>query len=216
MWEVHKDFLSIVESTTKVHDHERGAHKLRDFLDHLKKPLRKLNKDKYADLQQARSRERLTKVQQQLFNDPSNEYYLAQERRCREHYIEILSSVMSRIKQQCKIEWIQYGDDCTRYFFARAKGRKIATYIYSLKDDNGGMVKGLKKVGTVILDFHKNLLGKQFIPRASIDPQVIGAGHWLTAAHQVHMCKAFTAKDIRDALFSIPITKSPGPDGYSS
>ncbi|KAJ8434558.1 LOW QUALITY PROTEIN: hypothetical protein Cgig2_001190 [Carnegiea gigantea] len=183
IWEAHKDFMSIVESTAKVHDHKRGIHKLRDFLDHLKKPLRKINKDKYADLheQQTRSRERLTKVQQQLCNDPTNEYCLDQERRYRENYIKILSSVMALIKQQYKIEWIQYGDDRTRYFSVGAKGRKRATYIYNL-DDNGVKVEGFKKKGGVILDFYKNLLDKQYIPTASIDPQVIEAGHVLTVA----------------------------------
>ena len=33
---------------------------------------------------------------------------------------------------------------------------------------------------------------------------------------QVELCKPFTTEDVKKAIFSIPNTKSPGPDGYSS
>ena len=124
--------MNIVASKAKKYEQKQGFQKLRVFLSQLKKPLRKLNKDKYADLyeQQARSRSNLTRLQTLLLSDPTNEHYLTQEKESREHYIEILSSVMSLIKQQCKVEWIQYGDDCTRCFFVRAEGRKLATYIW--------------------------------------------------------------------------------------
>jgi len=33
---------------------------------------------------------------------------------------------------------------------------------------------------------------------------------------QVQLCKAFTEKDVQQAIFFIPNTKSPRPDGFSS
>ena len=33
---------------------------------------------------------------------------------------------------------------------------------------------------------------------------------------QLHMCRDFTDMDIKDAFFSIPNFKSPGPDGFNS
>jgi len=38
----------------------------------------------------------------------------------------------------------------------------------------------------------------------------------LTVEQQLAICAPFTEKDIKDAIFSIPNTKSPGPDGFSS
>jgi len=74
------------------------------------------------------------------------------------------------------------------YFFARAKGRKMATYIYSIQDDNGLRVYGFKKVGETILSFYKKLLGKHFISKSNIDPQVSHVGPSLTAEQQIDMC----------------------------
>ncbi|KAJ8421631.1 hypothetical protein Cgig2_020957 [Carnegiea gigantea] len=67
---------------------------------------------------------------------------------------------MDLLKQQSKLEWLKYRDDCTKLFFARVKQRKLATYIYTIKDED---------IGKVMLSFYKNLLGKQFTPRSSID-----------------------------------------------
>jgi len=41
-------------------------------------------------------------------------------------------------------------------------------------------------------------------------------GNILIVEQQLALCAPFTEKDIKIALFSIPNTKSPGPDGFSS
>ncbi|KAJ8419928.1 hypothetical protein Cgig2_028077 [Carnegiea gigantea] len=142
MWNSRKDFLNIVATTARKYKQKQGVHKPRESLSQLKKPLRKLNKDKYADLheQQARSRDNLAKVQKLLLSDPTNEHYLTQEKETKEHYIEILSSVMSLIKQQCKSQ------------------RK-----YKLKDDNGVMVEGFEKVGEIILGVVDKIVAQIYI-----------------------------------------------------
>jgi len=86
---------------------------------------------------------------------------LQEEEVCREPYIKVLSLTLSLIKQQCKAEWIKFGDECTRYFFAKAKQRKLATYIYTLQDQNGESIEGFKAVATKKLQFYKKILGKQ-------------------------------------------------------
>ena len=60
------------------------------------------------------------------------------------------------------------------------------------------------------------LLGVQDIQRSKIDPHVISMGNVLTIDQQLYMCALFLDKDIKTAMFLIPNTKSPGPDGYSS
>ncbi|KAJ8420426.1 hypothetical protein Cgig2_012539 [Carnegiea gigantea] len=52
-----------------------------------------------------------------------------------------------------------------------AKERKLASNIYTTKDNGGSMVKGFEWLEETILDFHKHLLGEQFIPRSHINPQ---------------------------------------------
>jgi len=138
-----------------------------------------------------------------------------QEKKARERYISILSSSMELIKQQSKLEWIKYGDDSTRLFHAKAKQRKLSTYIYNLKNQDGRLVEGFEQVGQTMFNFYKNLLGVQPQPRTPIDMEV-SHGNTLTSEQQVRMCSPFSCKEIKEAIWSIPNHKSPGPDSYNS
>jgi len=64
------------------------------------------------------------------------------------------------MQQQCKVEWIKHGDDITRFFFAKAKQKKLASYIFTIKDAQGNQVEGFEHMGHLMLNFYKNLLGK--------------------------------------------------------
>ncbi|KAJ8431896.1 hypothetical protein Cgig2_009963 [Carnegiea gigantea] len=199
MWSSHKDFQHIVASVAKNYELKACLHSFQNFLKHLKK----LNRDKFGYLHEqiAIHKDKLSKLQQQAFGDPQNETLKEQEQECREHYITILSSVMTLVKQQSKIDWIQYGDDCTRYFFARVKGRKLAQYIYNIRNERHELVEGFAKVGRIILDFYKNLLGKQSTPRSQLNTNIIQMGPFLTASQQLEMCRQFTERDIKEAIF---------------
>ena len=107
-----------------------------------------MNRDKFRDSheQLAIHKDRLSKTQRQDFGDPQNETARKQERDCREQYIVILSPAMPLVKQQSKVDWIQYGDNCTIYCFAKVKGRKLALYIYSIRDERGEVSKVLQKL----------------------------------------------------------------------
>ena len=63
------------------------------------------------------SRAGLEKVQGLQLQDPGNLEWKQREEASRTHYIKILSSVIDIIKQQSNVEWISYGDECTKYFF---------------------------------------------------------------------------------------------------
>ncbi|KAJ8420784.1 hypothetical protein Cgig2_030492 [Carnegiea gigantea] len=114
----------------------------------------------------------------------------------RDRYITILSSSMALLRQQCKLDWLKYGDDCTRFFFARAKQRKLSTYIYSIRDARRTEVEG-------------------FDQRHPIDIETLSHGPILSPEQQINLCKAFNDKEIKETLFSIPNHKSPGPDEKS-
>ena len=78
----------------------------------------------------------------------------------RAHYLHILSSVIDITKQRSKAEWIGYGDESTRYFFAKTKKRKTDTYILSIQDDQGHTRQGFIEVKEVMHAYYKSLLGK--------------------------------------------------------
>jgi len=49
-----------------------------------------------------------------------NNYY-RREKIVRARYIDILSSSISLIQQQCKMDWIKHGDNNTSFLFVKAK-----------------------------------------------------------------------------------------------
>ncbi|KAJ8421818.1 hypothetical protein Cgig2_023811 [Carnegiea gigantea] len=107
-------------------------------------------------------------------------------------------------------------DVCTRFFLTKAKQRKLATYIYSLKDQNGEKKEGFDEVAKIISSFYSNLLGKQLILRSNLNVEAIRKGPVLTTEQQLKLCSQFTDQEFKNAMFLIPNVKSPGPDGYDS
>ena len=90
------------------------------------------------------------------------------------------------------------------------------TNIHQLKDKDDNWVEGFEEVVVTITDFYKGLLGQQESQRIHIDPHVIAYGHTLSIEQQISLCKPFKEIEIKQALFSIPSFKSPGPDGFNS
>ncbi|KAJ8449647.1 hypothetical protein Cgig2_005669 [Carnegiea gigantea] len=188
------------------------------FLNDLWNPLRRLHREHFSDLkeQQLKARNTLELLQYNYHRNPEDNAIAHQEKEAREKYISILSSSLDLIKQQGKMEWIMYGDECTRIFYAKAKQRKISSYIYTITDQEGRSVEGFEQVGLTMFHYYKNLLGDQPAARTPIDTDVIALGNVLTSEQQVSMCRPFSCSDIKKVFWSIPNHKSPGPDGYSS
>ncbi|XP_062093709.1 uncharacterized protein LOC133799722 [Humulus lupulus] len=49
-----------------------------------------------------------------------------------------------------------------------------------------------------------------------IDLECINNGHVLSLEDQLHLIQPFTYHEVRSAMFSINLVKSPGPDGYGA
>ena len=101
-------------------------------------------------------------------------------------------------------------------FFAKAKQRKTASYFFELQDEQGNLQQGFPAVAPILQHYFKSQLGEQIPHNGEIDPHVISMGNVLSIEQQLLLCAPFTDNDIKNAIFFIPNTKSPGPDGYSS
>ncbi|KAJ8419624.1 hypothetical protein Cgig2_007643 [Carnegiea gigantea] len=71
---------------------------------------------------------------------PNNEQLKLAKTQAREHYTSIISSALA----------ISYEDASTRYFYAKAKQRKLESYVYELKDEEGRVQQGFPEVAKVI------------------------------------------------------------------
>ena len=78
------------------------------------------------------------------------------------------------------MEWIKHGDDTIGTFLVKAKQKKPAFYIFTIKDDQGSQVEGFEQVGHVMLGFYEGFLGKQMHSRYPINLEVVEQGSVLT------------------------------------
>ncbi|KAJ8419651.1 hypothetical protein Cgig2_020573 [Carnegiea gigantea] len=189
-----------------------------EFLPLLRPKLQHLHRDKFGDLrlQEAKARQQLANVQAALENQPDHASLLQQEKELRDHYISILASSLKLMKQQNKMEWLGYGDECSKLFYAKTKQRKLTTYIYSIQDESGAWVEGFEQVGKTMVNFYHQLLSTEEPYRLAIGKDVIAQGHTLSREQQLSLCKPFSDHEIKTTLFLIPNHKSPRPDGYNN
>ncbi|KAJ8419838.1 hypothetical protein Cgig2_030549 [Carnegiea gigantea] len=93
-WTRDSSFPPLVTSQLTTSSHQGANHALKVFL--------------------RKTKVKLERAQLLLQTNPVNTQLMQREREMREHYIKLLTSVIDIIRQQCKTEWITYGDDCTR------------------------------------------------------------------------------------------------------
>jgi len=122
MWSKHPDFDNIITSQLHIKCNS-PMQALCRYVDLVRPLLRKLNRENYSNLkdQQVKARLDFEQKQKKAQKHVGDTFREQQENEARERYVSILSSSMDFIKQQCKLKWIKYGDDCTRLFFAKAK-----------------------------------------------------------------------------------------------
>ncbi|KAJ8419417.1 hypothetical protein Cgig2_003643 [Carnegiea gigantea] len=217
MWVRDTSFPSLVQSQLPIQLSNNPSKQMINFLTNLKKKLLHLKKAKYSDLrhQQVEPRQALEKIQHELNLFPKNHLLRHQEKEAQIHYIQIGTSVIDIIKQQCKANWINHGDECIRYFFAKVKQRKMESYVYEIQDEMGHLKQGFPEVAQVMHHYYQNVLGT-YTTGHPLDPKVINQGHTLTLKQQMDICNPFSKAEIKQALFFIPGIKSSGHNSFNS
>ncbi|KAJ8419812.1 hypothetical protein Cgig2_000653 [Carnegiea gigantea] len=115
---------------------------LRIVIAKLRSLFSKFNRDNFADLraQQEKARRDLVSIQMPIQSNPGDSSPFQVESNLR--------------------KLINYGDDNSRIFFAKAKQRKLASYIYNIKDAKGDLVEGFDQVGKAMQTYFMALLGE--------------------------------------------------------
>ncbi|KAJ8421613.1 hypothetical protein Cgig2_010180 [Carnegiea gigantea] len=205
MWSKHKEFNNIILSHKDVVTRSLML-SLCGLLKRLRHPLRSLHRDNFSDLknQQVRARNTLESLQKLHHQHPNNNSMAHQEK-------EYRPNQAARKKENGS------STEMTVLDFSMPKpSKENSSYIYTLKDQEGKIMEGFEEVGQAMFKFYKDMLGEQPTVRSHIDMDVIAQGKILSSEQQVSICRPFTNKDIKEALWSISNHKSPSPDGYSS
>ncbi|XP_062085957.1 uncharacterized protein LOC133792067 [Humulus lupulus] len=122
----------------------------------------------------------------------------------------------SFLSQISKITWLRKGDMNTSFFHAYLKKRRAENGIASYITDQGNLVDNFPEVVSHFVEHFRGYLGSSSSATGRINLQCIEMGSKLSVDQQLMLLKLFSRKEIRVALFGIPITKSSGPDGFGS
>ncbi|XP_057550391.1 uncharacterized protein LOC130828425 [Amaranthus tricolor] len=119
------------------------------------------------------------------------------------------------LSQLAKLNWLKFGDENSRYFHQRIRQRQIVNQILLLYD-NGVLVTNFRKIQESFVTFYQQLMCNNLKCRRRINMNVIREEPLLENSHHEQLSLSFSVEEIKNALWSIPDTKSLGLDGYNS
>ncbi|XP_074296366.1 uncharacterized protein LOC141626478 [Silene latifolia] len=166
----------------------------------LKFPLRQLNKEGFGDILNTAkvAQMLLDDIQRQLHQDPTNVGLQYKERAAAQTFKDLVEARNLFLNQKAKIHWMKCNDENSHYFHSSIKARRAQNKILSIKDHYGNQCTDNKSIEDAFLAYYKDLLGSsKHVVRVNLGVRVTG-------------------DEVHEAMFSIPIDKAPGPDGYTS
>ncbi|CAN1132549.1 Transposon TX1 uncharacterized 149 kDa protein [Linum perenne] len=148
-----------------------------------------------------------------LTNMPRSAQVIERERELLQSLKEEWSREEQFWSQKARKNWLNHGDRNTRFFHASTIQRMHRNMIKQLKDEGGSWITEEQDIKHHIRTFFENLFTStsniQDHDLTDILPRVI------TPTMNEELTRGPTAKEIKEAAFSMGPNKSPGPDGFS-
>ncbi|KAM0914257.1 hypothetical protein ACQ4PT_011637 [Festuca glaucescens] len=124
-------------------------------------------------------------------------------------YLGLLAIQKMKLRQRSRLTWIRLGDANSKLFHSRANGRRRKVHIQTLSTASGAAITKEDKE-EVLLTHFKGILGTKAARHVSLDWEGL---HY--PAHDLsELDVPFSEDEIKDAVFSLPSIKAPGPDGF--
>lgn len=130
-------------------------------------------------------------------------------RQLKASYLGLLAIQKVKMRQRSRLNWIRLGDATTKLFHARANGRRHKNFIQTIRTDVGLAITTEDKE-RALLDHFQEHLGRPTRRSKRLAWENIGMQR-----HDLSQLDApFDEEEIKEAVFSMPSVKAPGPDGF--
>ncbi|XP_074300756.1 uncharacterized protein LOC141632073 [Silene latifolia] len=183
----------------------------------LKPKLKNLNATCYSgiEVQTVEAEQVLAKLQAQIIDDPHNNSLINMDVTTMENLRGLMKARDSFLRQKAKALWTEEGDINSAYFHGIIKKRCMRNTIIQIENQMGTVCNDSQAIQNAFLEYYIGLLGsrKETEPVQNI---VLGYGKACTDEHIVLLNQPVTYEEVKQVIFSIPIDKAPGPDGYTS
>lgn len=214
----HPDFLQKVRQAWHQEVKGTAMYQVWQKLKFVKKEVKELHKNSFSEahthLEEARKE--LLAVQELMVENGADELLQRQEKQCiktLKHWYKVEESIL---KQKSRVDWLQLGDQNTRFFFSAMKQRHARNTMVTMMNEAGDFLTEPDQIQHEVLSFYKNLLGSKTQGLQEINQSYIRQGPLLSSVSQQGLVKPVTPADIDAALKSIDDSKAPGVDGFNS
>uniref|UniRef100_A0A803PUJ5 Reverse transcriptase n=1 Tax=Cannabis sativa TaxID=3483 RepID=A0A803PUJ5_CANSA len=180
--------------------------------------LKEINKEGFNNLQATvgKYKQELDDLQTKLQHHPLDTSLITQEKEARERLITTQKNYAYFLQQKAKIAWLQDGDCNTAFLHSSIKQRMRQNQILSIEQLDGSKTRDPNLIAVAFLEFYKGLLSTRLENRRKVHAGILAKGPKLTQEQTNMLLQEFPTKEVKAAVFSIPGSKSPGPDGFFS
>ncbi|KAL9235944.1 hypothetical protein vseg_010663 [Gypsophila vaccaria] len=217
MWGKSESFIPTVMDVWKNQIPGSPMFSLVRKLKVLKLPLKELNRDKLSDIEkQTIEKElQLKKIKEELGINPRDSQLSQEELRIRKDFGHLKEARDLYLRQKAKEHWSLEGDLNTAYFHGIIRGRIQRNKVIRITDMTGRDCEDPQEVHTAFQNYYESLLGNSK-NTSKVHRRIINYGNKCTEEMRGLLMEPVIGKEIMDTVFSIPDSKSPGPDGFTS
>ncbi|XP_074291935.1 uncharacterized protein LOC141618753 [Silene latifolia] len=144
-----------------------------------------------------------------------NHLLITQEREALENLRRLTKARDSFLSQKAKSKWLEEDDANTAYFHAAIRKRCMSNTIIQIEDQHGRVCSETQSIQDAFLEYYNGLLGSRKLTD-NVRSAVLDFGKYCNEEHISILNKPVLYEEVKQVVFSIPIDKSPGPDGYTS
>lgn len=117
-------------------------------------------------------------------------------------------------RQREKAEWMKGRDKNTSYFHARTIIRQQVNKIKGLQEASGIWTRNQQGIERLVDDYFRGLFWTSLPSEGDLEAVFHISAPRLTMEDSQILSQPLTDHEVKDALSSMSLSKSPGPDGY--
>ena len=119
------------------------------------------------------------------------------------------------ISQKVKCSYLKESDRCSKFFHSMVKRKAKRNHIASIYKEDGTPTCSVQEVEEEFTRYFQGLLGSSSTCQPIVS-KVLRSGRCISIDQASGLTYQVSPDEIKAALFSIGVDKSPGPDGFSS
>ncbi|XP_074290876.1 uncharacterized protein LOC141617592 [Silene latifolia] len=217
MWSLDPSFQSVVQDVWNQPVSGTLMFQVAKKLKALKKPLKLLNRNKFADMEKdvGVAKAILDDLQIQMHNCPTDHVIMEAESEATISYRHLCKVLHSFLSQKVKIDWLKMGDENTSFFHGHIRTRQIHNRVMYIRGIDDSLYTNSHDIETAFLTYYKELLGSSQ-STTHVHFPTVRTGPVISEAHADLLLAPVSADEIHSSFLSIPSVKSPGPDGFTS